>query len=229
LKKQFWMAVLACGISVLGGCGSSSGAGSEIANAEELNLQENASVEKLIERYNSMRSMCRGDSDISSNENETQKACDLRDKIAERLTNENYCFLPSEQEWLSCETTEVVAERDPFPYTAILNCSTSAFQNNGIPLIACMSNDYRKSTLRIRNGNELDVLQGWEIQGSKKYLVTKRGLEIPLSRISSIEVKNYNRNLLISLKIVNNDGDIIYQTVAENFENIEYNSEYNSD
>jgi hypothetical protein len=106
MKKQFWMAVLACGISVLGGCGSSSGAGSEITNAEELSLQETASVEKLIERYNSMHSMCRGDSDVTSNENETQQACSLRDKIAERLTNEDYCFLQSEQQWLSCEATE---------------------------------------------------------------------------------------------------------------------------
>lgn len=106
LKKQFWMAVLACGISVLGGCDRSSEAESEIANAEELNLQEDASAEKLIERYNSMHSMCRGEWDTSSSENEDEQACALRDKIAERLTNADYCFLQSEQAWLSCEATE---------------------------------------------------------------------------------------------------------------------------
>ena len=106
MKKQFWIAVLACGISVLGGCDRSSEAESEIANAEELNLQEDASAEKLIERYNSMHSMCRGEWDTSSSENEDEQACALRDKIAERLTNADYCFLQSEQAWLSCEATE---------------------------------------------------------------------------------------------------------------------------
>jgi hypothetical protein len=224
MKKKFWMAALALGLSILGGCGSSSVAGSQIANAEKLNLNENASVEKLIEQYNSMHSMCRGDSDTSSNENETQQACALRDKLAERLNNENYCFLQSEQEWLSCETAEVVAEHDPFPYTAILTCSLSAFKNTGIPLLACMNSEYSSSSLRIRNGDDLEVLKGWQVQNSEKYVFTDRGLEIPLGRISSIKIPNNNENLLLSMQVLDNDGNVLYNEVAERFDTLEFNS-----
>lgn len=213
----------------LSGCGSSSGARSEIAKSEELNLQANASPEKLIERYRSMHSMCRGDSNINITESEADKACDLRDKISERLKKENYCFLSSEQQWIDCSSPEFIAENDPFPYTAILTCSLNAFQNTGIPLMACMSSDYNSSALRVRNGDSLEVLKGWQIQNSDKYIFTERGLEIPLSRESSVKVTNYKDNLLLSMQVIDNDGNVLHKDVAERLDTIEFRTENSSD
>jgi len=117
---------------------------------------------------------------------------------------------------------------DPFPFTAILNCSMTAFENSGIPLISCMSNGRSSGTLRIRSGDSLQVLQGWQLQNSTEYVMTERSLEIPLPSKFSIKIENQQENLLLSMKIVDNDGNNLYQGVAEKYETLEY-EQYEND
>ena len=118
-------------------------------------------------------------------------------------------------------------ENDPFPYTAILTCSLSAFKYTGIPLLACMSNEFRKTTLRIRNGNELEVLKGWEIGNSESRALTDRGLEIPLARDSSVKIQNASDDFLLSMRVVDNDGNVIFSEAAEKYQTIEFNGNEN--
>lgn len=115
-------------------------------------------------------------------------------------------------------------ENDPFPYTAVITCSLSAFKHTGIPLMACMSSEFNDSTLRIRNNDDLEVLKGWQIQKSEKYIATDRGLEIPLSRKSSVKILNYSDDLLLSMQVIDNDGNVLYKEVAEKFDTLEFNN-----
>lgn len=117
---------------------------------------------------------------------------------------------------------EEAKANDPFPYTAIINCSLQAFKYEGIPVMACMSNDYNSGTLRVRSGDTLQVYQGWQLQNANEYPITIRGLEIPLGPQFNIKIENYKDDLLLSMSIIDNDENIIYQGVAEKYETLEY-------
>jgi len=106
----------------------------------------------------------------------------------------------------------------PFPYTAVINCGLDGFENR-VVLMGCMSHNGVTTELELTNGDQYGMYKGYNMPNDWPY--TKRGLEIPLSKHFQLKIQNAAENLMIGVRIFDNNGNIVFQKQASHFGVIE--------
>jgi hypothetical protein len=114
---------------------------------------------------------------------------------------------------------ERVADDVPYPYAAIITCSSSGIQAD---IVACFSGSSSRpdTNLEMKNGDKYNLYQPsdlWNL-GEK----TSAGVRIPLARNFELTMQNASDMLILGVKIVNNipssDFDkVIYEKKAGEF------------
>lgn len=97
-------------------------------------------------------------------------------------------------------------EEDPFPYTAVLSCGMNGFQN--VNLLACLGGDVG-TEIEITNGDEYGLYKAYNFPN--KWQQTERGVEIPLSKNFSIKMQNSSASLIMGLRILDNQNNVLFQ------------------
>jgi hypothetical protein len=100
-----------------------------------------------------------------------------------------------------------------FPFTATLSCGMGG---RNINIMACFTGSQTNTQLELRNGNEYQMLQAWELRNAGQ--ISGDGLVIPLRQNFSVRAQNNHGTLILSLQITDNaSGRVIYSQSAAHF------------
>jgi uncharacterized protein len=101
---------------------------------------------------------------------------------------------------------------DPYPYTAVLSCGNSGFNN--LNLIACMTGDV-ETEIELDNGGDYGLYKGYNLPSD--WQQTERGIEIPLKKSFRLEMQNSSEHLIMGLRVFDNNGNILFQKQVAQF------------
>jgi hypothetical protein len=104
----------------------------------------------------------------------------------------------------------------PYPYAAIITCSTSGMQ---VDVIACFSGS-SDTNLELKNGDKYGLYQPMDIESLGKK--TSEGMRIELARKFELTMQNASDSLILGVKIVNNIpssdfGKVLYEKKVAEF------------